>query len=38
MSDPGMAFTHSNPDEATHMTGIHKGGRMGRIHETLVRK
>lgn len=41
MSDNGMGFTDSNPDEATRMTGIHKGHKNPRhehIHRMLVRK
>lgn len=41
MSHPGMEFGTTNPDEATHMTGIHKGGshpRLQHIHSMLVRK
>ena len=40
MSHPGMAFTTTNPDKATHMTGIHgkhHSGRMGRIHSMLTK-
>jgi hypothetical protein len=41
MSHPGMHFGDSNPDEAVHMTGIHKGGkhpRLEHIHRMLVKK
>ena len=40
MSHPGLAFTKTNPDKATHMTGIHgkhHSGRMGRIHSMLTK-
>lgn len=40
MSHPGLAFTDTNPDKATHMTGIHGKGkgrhpRLEHIHEGL---
>jgi len=41
MSNNGMHFGDSNPDEATHMSGIHKGHanpRHEHIHRMLVRK
>jgi hypothetical protein len=42
MSDNGMSFGTSNPDEATHMTGIHghsqRNPRHEHIHRMLVRK
>jgi hypothetical protein len=40
MSHPGMEFGTSNPDEATHMTGIrhHANPRHEHIHRMLVRK
>jgi hypothetical protein len=40
MSDNGMSFGDSNPDEATHMTGMHghKNPRHEHIHRMLVRK
>lgn len=42
MSEHGMGFTNSNPDEATGMTGIHghsqKSPRHANIHRLLVRK
>lgn len=41
MSHPGMHFDESNPDHATHMTGIHKGGthpRLQHIHRMLVHR
>ena len=40
MSHPGMPFGTSNPDEATHMTGMkgHASPRHEHIHRMLVRK
>ena len=42
MSNNGMHFGDSNPDEATHMSGIHGGHhanpRHEHIHRMLVRK
>lgn len=38
MSSPGMAFTNSNPDKATSMTGIAKHPRIKAAKAALVRK